>query len=651
MNSCDFCVASYNFADTDGDFQLEHFDNEVQHDQDCGMIEMMVKADNISRTEWPSEEDHGLRMMVSPWSPPSWMKAPTPDDDKGAEHAAEMTGSATPSCLREGTGKSSKYAETWALFFTKFITAYKKLGINMFAVTPQNEPEFPAPWDACAYTPKVENDFIAHHLGPLLRKTHPEVKILMFDHNKDHVSTWGKAILNQSSPASAYVDGTAIHWYAGGMDRLLDGAVGSANMHRFVSKLRSMNVSDDHLILGSEACHCPTTGYAGGDVGVAWARAERYAHAILSDLAAGSNGWIEWNMLLDAIGGPNHLGNLCDSPLLAVPYRAKGAQGVPKTQKWEHAGHPFGLPVGDNFTRDELDARGNPAAFVDKGVIIQPIYFYMGHISRHVRPGSRAVRALVDISSKGRTFRRVGHVGAGGGVNDNARVGMEVTLWPCEGSTRQSWKLNGKGQLQVSGHDWLGKPTTSCIGKSANNTFQGMLLTKCGRYAGSFDVDLVPVSAPIPNDTKAEAKGKDDAGSPAKVPINIVLRNGPSMTPKRCLVAKPLGNGGGALGPRGGSQVAIGECGNATAEWFFCKETGEITSDYFQEEGGEVCLTTGWPFLQAGAFQTPNAQEEKAVVILNEASSAANFVLKDAKGRAIMSSSIPAHSIQTVLFD
>ena len=54
MNSCDFCVASYNFADTDGDFELRHFDNDVQHDQDCGMIEMMVKADNISRTAWPS---------------------------------------------------------------------------------------------------------------------------------------------------------------------------------------------------------------------------------------------------------------------------------------------------------------------------------------------------------------------------------------------------------------------------------------------------------------------------------------------------------------------------------------------------------------------------------------------------------------------
>jgi len=73
--------------------------------------------------------------------------------------------------------------------------------------------------------------------------------------------------------------------------------VGSPNMHRFVSMLKYQNVSDDHLILGSEACHCPSTGYAGGDLKVAWARAERYAHTILADLAAGSNGWVEWNLM------------------------------------------------------------------------------------------------------------------------------------------------------------------------------------------------------------------------------------------------------------------------------------------------------------------------------------------------------------------
>lgn len=54
--------------------------------------------------------------------------------------------------------------------------------------------------------------------------------------------------------------------------------------------LKTQKVKSNHLVLGSEACHCPTTGYAGGDINVAWARAERYGHTILSDLAAGSNG-------------------------------------------------------------------------------------------------------------------------------------------------------------------------------------------------------------------------------------------------------------------------------------------------------------------------------------------------------------------------
>ena len=50
------------------------------------------------------------------------------------------------------------------------------------------------------------------------------------------------------------------------MDRLLDGGVGSANMHRLfssVEKVDEENVSIDKkkktLVLGSEACHCPST--------------------------------------------------------------------------------------------------------------------------------------------------------------------------------------------------------------------------------------------------------------------------------------------------------------------------------------------------------------------------------------------------------
>lgn len=173
----------------------------------------------------------------------------------------------------------------------------KNHGIDIYGVTVQNEPEFAAPWDACAFDILHEGDFIANHLGPQLKESHPDLKLLIFDHNKDHIVNWTTHLLDNSHPAREYIDGTAFHWYAGGLDRLLDGAQGAPNLHRTVSELDRMDVKKGHLLLGSEGCHCPSTGYAGGDLNIAWARATRNAHALLSDLAAGSNGFIEWNLM------------------------------------------------------------------------------------------------------------------------------------------------------------------------------------------------------------------------------------------------------------------------------------------------------------------------------------------------------------------
>ena len=82
-------------------------------------------------------------------------------------------------------------------------------------------------------------------------------------------------------------------------------------------------------------------------------------------------------------------------------------------------------------------------------------------------------------------------------------------------------------------------------------------------------------------------------------------------------------------------------------------ETGEIISPYFNKDNerkNDVCLTTGWPFLQVGAYDTSTSPDgEKAVIILNEAGETANYELKDGDV-SIVSASIPAHSIQTVLF-
>lgn len=253
---------------------------------------------------------------------------------------------------------------------------------------------------------------------------------------------------------------------------------------------------------------------------------------------------------LDSVGGPNHLGNLCDSPLLAVPHRALDAKNIPDTLDFEHAGHPFGTVHGDEKTRDELNAIGVPAKYLDVGVVVQPMYYYVGHITKFVRPGSRAVHGLVDSSSKDRTFRPKGQIVAGGGVNDLARNGVEVTVWPCEGSTRQEWVLNDDNQFQVFGHDWLGVPTTSCLSKKAEKDLGGLMLTNCNvteKQAGLYEV--VPM---------------DDKPNVAK----IVLTNSKVGASKSCLIIQPLRNNGGAYGPRGGAQVNIGDCSHSWVSYF-----------------------------------------------------------------------------------
>ena len=48
-----------------------------------------------------------------------------------------------------------------------------------------------------------------------------------------------------------------------------------------------------------------------------WRFGEGYAHDIIGDLNAGANGWVDWNLLLDEHGGPNHAGITCDAAVRA----------------------------------------------------------------------------------------------------------------------------------------------------------------------------------------------------------------------------------------------------------------------------------------------------------------------------------------------
>lgn len=44
--------------------------------------------------------------------------------------------------------------------------------------------------------------------------------------------------------------------------------------------------------------------------------AQKYAHDIIGDMNAGTNSFIDWNIVLDEKGGPNHVFNYCGAPIM-----------------------------------------------------------------------------------------------------------------------------------------------------------------------------------------------------------------------------------------------------------------------------------------------------------------------------------------------
>lgn len=248
INSNDFSPApgSWSEDDVPNDYSLANFDMGLAHDNEA-MIPFITAALAKARVS-----GRQLKLFASPWSPPAWMKT-----------NGHMVGGGKlrPECRA-----------AWATYFVKWISAYKAHGIPIWAVTPQNEPRFAASWEACTYSAEEEADWLGLYLGPAMMTAHPEVKILPYDHNKDLVHQWAKAMYEHPL-ASRYTSGISFHWYSG------DNFENLAKVHRDFPK---------SILLASEATWeryrwSPGTTVEQGD----WSFGEGYAHDIIGDLNAG----------------------------------------------------------------------------------------------------------------------------------------------------------------------------------------------------------------------------------------------------------------------------------------------------------------------------------------------------------------------------
>jgi len=133
----------------------------------------------------------GIKILGSPWSPPTWMK--TNNNTVG--------GSLKP-----------EYYGAYAQYFVKYIQGMQAQGITIDAVTLQNEPLNPNNNPSLSMTATEQINFIKNNVGPAFKAAGITTKIIAYDHNTDRTD-YPLAVLGDAA-ANPYVDGSAFHFYS-----------------------------------------------------------------------------------------------------------------------------------------------------------------------------------------------------------------------------------------------------------------------------------------------------------------------------------------------------------------------------------------------------------------------------------------------------
>ncbi|WP_138753149.1 glycoside hydrolase family 30 protein [Paenibacillus sinopodophylli] len=135
IGASDYALEWYSLNETDGDLAMEHFS--IDRDREY-LIPYIKEALALN--------PH-LKLFASPWSPPTWMKF--------------------PKSYNYGTLRWEKeILEAYALYFVRFVQAYKEEGITIHQVHVQNEVVADQKFPSCVWTGEQLREFIRDYLGP-----------------------------------------------------------------------------------------------------------------------------------------------------------------------------------------------------------------------------------------------------------------------------------------------------------------------------------------------------------------------------------------------------------------------------------------------------------------------------------------------------
>ena len=237
-------------------------------------------------------DQHGvpLKFIATVWSPPADLKWASRFSWAEDEQATRWEDAAVTT-KNGGTLNPNKYDE-YATYLNHHIRLYKELGIDLYALSLQNEPAFTQTFNSCTYTTFWYTDLL-NAVVPRIKAVNPQIKFFGAEHMlamEGMEKNWRwfyHSAIKANAEATGNLDILAVHGYS-------DGVVPSSG-----SEL--VNMWQNHAIqfsvpMGKKVWMSETSGYseswenAGGKTGALGLGLDMLTALIHGNI----NAWIWW---------------------------------------------------------------------------------------------------------------------------------------------------------------------------------------------------------------------------------------------------------------------------------------------------------------------------------------------------------------------
>ncbi len=161
-----------------------------------------------------------LKMIYSVWSPPADMKVAISDDEDWPDYE-RLVGVPHPDGTKEGGALDPTKHEEFGNWLADGIALYEELGIDLYAISPQNEPFFEQPFNSCFYHPEWYTEMLEKSI-PVVRERYPDIKVFGGESMLHlEVQPWfhhNELIQPDNEDARNQLDIWAVHGYIDGVN-------------------------------------------------------------------------------------------------------------------------------------------------------------------------------------------------------------------------------------------------------------------------------------------------------------------------------------------------------------------------------------------------------------------------------------------------